>query len=86
MLGREHEGDLEREALKRRRAAEIGEREGRDRGFRVRARRGTVFVPSSATTSRIVEGPFPSSSCGIEGTEIDTGTFTYMSRPEDTGE
>jgi hypothetical protein len=28
MLGKEHEGDLEREAAKRRRAAEIGARQG----------------------------------------------------------
>lgn len=30
MLGREHEADLEREALKWRRAAEVGERQGVD--------------------------------------------------------
>jgi hypothetical protein len=38
---------------------------------------GLAGQPVVRDHESVVEGPFPSSFCGIDATEIDTGTFTY---------
>lgn len=38
---------------------------------------GLAGQPVVRDDESVVEGPFPSSFCGIDGTEIDMGTFTY---------
>ena len=38
---------------------------------------GLAGQPVVRDHESVVEGPFPSSFCGVDGTEIDTGTFTY---------
>ena len=38
---------------------------------------GLAGQPVVRDHESVVEGPFPSSFCGIDGMEIDTGTFTY---------
>jgi hypothetical protein len=38
---------------------------------------GLAGQPVVRDHESVVEGPFPTSFCGVDGTEIDTGTFTY---------
>jgi hypothetical protein len=38
---------------------------------------GVAGQPVVRDHESVVEGPFPSSFCGVDGSEIDTGTFTF---------
>src|SRR6185503_19210542 len=38
---------------------------------------GVAGQPVIRDHQSVVEGPFPSSFCGVDGSEVDTGTFTF---------